>query len=115
MLWLATVWVRKGIQYLAEAARCLSREAVEFTVVRRIRIGRQAVASAPPNVRWLGLPLGVLKSLRWCLYTRRNAGAKMVGVSQGVRDTFRYWKSRRPVPRRRFAEWMRFRRKQARA
>jgi glycosyltransferase involved in cell wall biosynthesis len=52
VLWLGTVILRKGIQYLLEAARRLP--AVEFTVAGPVRISQRVVGAAPSNVRFLG-------------------------------------------------------------
>ena len=57
---------------------------------------------------WFGLPLGVVKSLKWCFHTARNPGSKLRGVSDGIGATFRYWKSRTPGSLRQFLDWRRF-------
>lgn len=54
VLWLGKVILRKGIQYLMEAARVLENEPVEFTVVGPIGITEEAVNSAPDNVTFKG-------------------------------------------------------------
>ncbi len=54
VLWLGQVILRKGIPYLLEAARRLAGEPIEFVVAGSIQISREAVASAPPNVRFIG-------------------------------------------------------------
>jgi glycosyltransferase involved in cell wall biosynthesis len=54
LLWLGQVNLRKGIQYLMEAARRLLGYDVEFRVVGPIGISREAVASAPSNLRFEG-------------------------------------------------------------
>jgi len=48
------VILRKGIQYLCEAARLLLDEPVDFRIVGPIGISAEAVASAPANVRFDG-------------------------------------------------------------
>jgi glycosyltransferase involved in cell wall biosynthesis len=54
VLWLGRVTLQKGIPYLVEAARLLSREPVEFHVAGTLAISRDAMAQAPDNIRWLG-------------------------------------------------------------
>ncbi len=54
VLWLGQVILRKGIQYLVEAARQLSRIPVEIHVVGPIGISEAAVAGAPSNVTFHG-------------------------------------------------------------
>jgi len=64
VLWVATVDIAKGIQYLVEAARALEGEPVEFTVAGHIAIKSEAVAAAPGNIRWLGqVPRSEVKAL----------------------------------------------------
>ena len=52
VLWLGTVNLRKGIQYLIEAARGLPD--VHFTVAGRLEISDGAVRAAPKNVEFVG-------------------------------------------------------------
>lgn len=54
ILWLGQVNIRKGIQYLVEAARLLLEENVEFIVAGPIQIKQEAIVSAPANIQWLG-------------------------------------------------------------
>lgn len=54
VLWLGLVILRKGIQYLLEAARQLLSENVKITVVGPIGITETVVKSAPPNVSFIG-------------------------------------------------------------
>lgn len=54
VLWLGQVILRKGIQYLLEAARLLIGENVRFDVVGPIGISPDAIASAPSNVTFHG-------------------------------------------------------------
>jgi glycosyltransferase involved in cell wall biosynthesis len=54
VLFLGQVILRKGIQYLIEAARRLEGENVRFDVVGAIGISPEAVASAPSNVIFHG-------------------------------------------------------------
>jgi glycosyltransferase involved in cell wall biosynthesis len=54
VLWMGSVTVRKGIQYLIEAARLLKDTDVRFLVVGSIAISEDAVRSATPNVRFVG-------------------------------------------------------------
>ncbi len=54
VLFLGQVILRKGIQYLIEAARLLSREPVHFDVVGAIGISEKAVQSAPANMTFHG-------------------------------------------------------------
>lgn len=54
VLWVGTVSLRKGIQYLAEAARMLAGEPVAIRVVGALDIQRSAVAEWPSNMTWDG-------------------------------------------------------------
>lgn len=54
VLWLGQVILRKGIQYLLQAARLLADEKVQFDVVGPIGISVEAVKSAPSNVTFHG-------------------------------------------------------------
>jgi len=54
VLFLGQVILRKGIQYLIEAAKLLAGENIHFDVVGPIGISREAVASAPANMTFHG-------------------------------------------------------------
>jgi glycosyltransferase involved in cell wall biosynthesis len=54
VLFLGQVILRKGIQYLIEAARLLEREPIHFDVVGSIGISDEGVASAPANMTFHG-------------------------------------------------------------
>ena len=54
VLFLGQVILRKGIQYLIEAARLLEKEAIHFDIVGSIGISDSAVASAPANMTFHG-------------------------------------------------------------
>jgi glycosyltransferase involved in cell wall biosynthesis len=54
VLWLGTVNLRKGIQYLVEAAHTLKGESIRFVVAGPIAISEEAVASAPPSMCFVG-------------------------------------------------------------
>lgn len=54
VLWLGSVTLRKGIQYLIEAAKMLENSPVRFIVAGPVHISDDAVATAPPNVSFLG-------------------------------------------------------------
>jgi len=54
VLWLGSVLLRKGIQYLIEAARLLEREKIEFLIAGPVGISADALRTAPPNMRFLG-------------------------------------------------------------
>jgi glycosyltransferase involved in cell wall biosynthesis len=54
VLWVGSVILRKGIQYLFEAARMLRKEDIEFTVAGPIGISKAAVLQFPDNVHFLG-------------------------------------------------------------
>ena len=54
VLWLGSVLLRKGIQYLLEAARILRDENIRFIVAGPLYIGEDKAASAPPNVEFRG-------------------------------------------------------------
>jgi glycosyltransferase involved in cell wall biosynthesis len=48
------VVLRKGIQYLVEAARQLVDRPIRFVVIGPVGISTAAIASAPPNMEFLG-------------------------------------------------------------
>jgi len=54
VLFLGQVILRKGIQYLIEAARLLEKEAIRFDIVGSIGISEEKVASAPSNMTFHG-------------------------------------------------------------
>jgi glycosyltransferase involved in cell wall biosynthesis len=54
VLFLGQVILRKGIQYLIEAAKILCGEAVQFDVVGPIGISEEAIKSAPDNMIFCG-------------------------------------------------------------
>jgi glycosyltransferase involved in cell wall biosynthesis len=54
ILWLGTVILRKGIQYLVEAARLLEGQRVEFLLAGPVGISDRAVRTFPRNMRILG-------------------------------------------------------------
>ena len=54
VLWLGSVMLRKGIQYLLEAAILLQKTDVRFVVAGPIYIGDDKVANAPANVEFVG-------------------------------------------------------------
>ena len=54
VLWLGSIILRKGIQYLVEAARLLQKRKIEFLVAGSLGISDAAVASFPENVKTIG-------------------------------------------------------------
>jgi glycosyltransferase involved in cell wall biosynthesis len=54
VLWLGSVILRKGIQYLIEAARLLTDRSVRFVVVGPVGISPHAAATAPAGVEFRG-------------------------------------------------------------
>ncbi len=54
VLWLGQVNLRKGIQYLMEAAQSLKRESVEFRIAGPVSISESAVESASANMKFEG-------------------------------------------------------------
>ena len=54
VLWAAEVVLGKGIKYLLEAARRLAGRNITFVVAGTVGISREAVASAPASVKFLG-------------------------------------------------------------
>jgi glycosyltransferase involved in cell wall biosynthesis len=54
VLFLGQVMLRKGVQYLLEAARLLRHAPVRFDIVGPIQISRKAVSTAPANVSFRG-------------------------------------------------------------
>ena len=64
VLFLGQVILRKGIQYLIEAAKLLQNEPVRFDVVGPIGISDKAVISAPGNLTFHG-PVGRNQTASW--------------------------------------------------
>ena len=56
----------------------------------------------------LGLPHGMLRSLRRSLQSRRNIGAKARGTLAGALDTFSLWPERRPCSWKQALAWVKF-------
>jgi glycosyltransferase involved in cell wall biosynthesis len=54
VLWLGTVSIGKGIQYLVEAARMLVDAPVEFVVAGPLAVRQEALEGAPHNIQWVG-------------------------------------------------------------
>jgi glycosyltransferase involved in cell wall biosynthesis len=54
VLWLGSVILRKGIQYLVEAARLLQTEAVEFLLAGPLGVRPEIVKTFPPSFKVLG-------------------------------------------------------------
>lgn len=54
VLWLGSVILRKGIQYLVEAARQLLATNIEFLIAGPVYLSKHALAAFPPNMRLLG-------------------------------------------------------------
>lgn len=54
VLWLGSVILRKGIQYLVEAARRLQRHKIEFLLAGPIGVSEAALRSFPSNLKLLG-------------------------------------------------------------
>lgn len=54
VVWLGSVILRKGIQYLIEAARLLSGEDIEFSLAGPLGISGDVVRSFPNNVKVMG-------------------------------------------------------------
>lgn len=55
VLWMGQVAPAKGIYYLVEAARLLEKEPVEFVVAGSMHVRSEYIATAPSNIRWLGM------------------------------------------------------------
>ena len=58
----------------------------------------------------LGLPLGVVRSVRRAFFLKRNYGAKVKGLLDGVVQTFSRWSERKPMDWNRSLEWNRMNR-----
>lgn len=54
VLWLGSVILRKGIQYLVEAARRLQGEDIEFLLAGPLGIAPEVVRTFPPSIKLLG-------------------------------------------------------------
>lgn len=72
---------------------------------------RNAVLLASLNYPLLlGLPVGIVRSVRRALFLRRNFGSKVRGLGQGICMTFTRWRERTPLDWRRALQWMRMNR-----
>jgi glycosyltransferase involved in cell wall biosynthesis len=54
VIWLGNVILRKGIQYLVEAAKALVSEDIEFILAGPLGISDQAIRTFPANIKILG-------------------------------------------------------------
>jgi hypothetical protein len=54
VIWLGSIILRKGIQYLVEAARLLKTEKIEFLLAGPVGISTEALKSFPANMKLLG-------------------------------------------------------------
>ena len=54
VLYFGTLTLRKGIQYLAEAARLLKDSPIDFVVAGPLNITNEALDSFPPNMKYVG-------------------------------------------------------------
>jgi glycosyltransferase involved in cell wall biosynthesis len=54
VLWLGNVILRKGIQYLVEAARLLVDQPIDFQLAGPLGISERAVRTFPPSIKTLG-------------------------------------------------------------
>lgn len=54
VLWLGSIILRKGIQYLVEAARILQGHNIEFLLAGPLGISEEVVRKFPPNIKVLG-------------------------------------------------------------
>lgn len=54
VLWVGQVILRKGIQYLIEAAKALQHPSLRFVVAGPLGISKEAIASAPRNMEFVG-------------------------------------------------------------
>ena len=59
---------------------------------------------------WMGLPLGVVRSVRRAFLFKRNFGRKLTGLLAGVALTFTKWSERQPMPAVRARQWIRMNR-----
>ncbi len=67
ILWIGTVCVRKGIQYLIEVAKSMIHAEIEIRIAGQIQINKDIVKNCPSNVKWLGpVPRSDVSALyRW--------------------------------------------------
>jgi hypothetical protein len=54
VLWLGSLVLRKGIQYLVEAARRLQSESIQFLLAGPLGISERAIQAFPSNIKLLG-------------------------------------------------------------
>ena len=69
VLWLGSVILRKGIQYLIEAARLVAQGPIEFTVAGPVRVSSDRIREAGRNMTFLG---AVPRSATSALYSRHD-------------------------------------------
>ncbi len=58
----------------------------------------------------MGLPLGIIRSIRRAFYLKRNYGRKLSGFLQGIAMTFTRWRERTPMSWGQAREWTRLNR-----
>jgi glycosyltransferase involved in cell wall biosynthesis len=58
----------------------------------------------------LGLPMGVVRSIRRAFLFKRNYGRKLVGLAHGIAWTFTHWRERSPMGWGRSLSWTRLNR-----
>lgn len=76
---------------------------------------RNSILLASMNMPlWLGLPIGIVRSVRRSLLHKRNYGIKLRGLLQGVYLTFSHWKERAPLSSANAINYWRFFRKYSR-
>ncbi len=56
---------------------------------------------------WMGLPMGLARSIRRAFFLKRNYGRKLQGLLHGVGMTFARWGERTPMSRAQAREWTR--------
>lgn len=54
VIWLGSIILRKGVQYLVEAARLLKNEKIEFLLAGPVGVSAEAIKSFPANMKLLG-------------------------------------------------------------
>lgn len=64
VLWIGSVLLRKGIQYLLEAAKQLASEPVEFVIAGPLGIRSEALERLPASIRFVG-PVPRSEAARW--------------------------------------------------
>ena len=104
------VWYEPDI--MVEHNHVLTADAARDDAQYDFYYARNAILLSSLNMPlWLGLPTGLLRSVRRSLYIARNPAPKLKGTLSGIITTFSRWKDRTPMRAGQAFAWMTFRKK----